>query len=352
MPAGANHPLFTVAAASMAVATVACDSGTATAPTVPLVSVASVAAPFSAATRPLLVNQDLVCLTNSFEMRVRCVDRGGDLVGTFGRKGEGPGEFETPPHILRGPNGTVGAISINRLTIFTPGGDLVDHMTLPMSFLQPAAKAFDTTLLAHSPVSGNMLPVEIDLSSSTVLWERTDIDSMVQTECGGVALGVASPTGGWTFPACQRELVFFLDRDAPTATAILSPTYAEEFPNGRDVAEHKARSRSSAFVVDLDTYRETPKRNHLRVGSLAYDDQGRLWVATERDRAHFSYLDLYVGTEYVGSVQVKDRLLGYDLYGSTLAVLVERPPDADGIGWRAFDWYDIAEVDLGLGVPH
>ena len=106
-----------------------------------------------------------------------------------------------------------------------------------------------------------------------------------------------------------------------------------------------------AFQMDLDTYRETPKRNHLRIGSLAYDDQGRLWVATERDRANISYLDIYVGTEYVGSVQVRDRLMGYDLYGSALAVLVERPPDADGIGWRALDWYDIAEVDLGLGVP-
>ena len=106
-----------------------------------------------------------------------------------------------------------------------------------------------------------------------------------------------------------------------------------------------------AFQMDLDADRETPKRNHLQIGSLAYDDQGRLWVATERDRAHFSYFDLYGGTEYVGSVQVKDRVLGYDLYGSTLAVLVERPLDADGIGWRALDWYDIAEVDLGLDAP-
>ena len=351
MPAGANHRLLTVAAASMAAATVACDSGTATAPTVSLVSVASVSAPFSDATRPLLVNQDLVCLANSFEMRVRCVDRGGHLVGMFGRKGEGPGEFELPPHLLRGPNGTVGTISINRLTVFTPGGDLVDHMTLPISFLQPAAKAFDTTLLGHSYEGPSMSPVEIDLASATLRWERHDIHNVVATECGRVALGVASPTGGWTFPACQRELVFFLDRDAPTATAIRSPTYAEELPNERDLAEHQERAGRMAFQMDLDTYRETPKRNHLRIGSLAYDDQARLWVATQRDRAHFSYFDLYGGTEYVGSVQIKDRVLGYDLYGSTLVVLVERPLDADGIGWRALDWYDIAEVDLGLGVP-
>ena len=180
-----------------------------------------------------------------------------------------------------------------------------------------------------------------------MLWEREGIDDIAETECGSVALGVASPTGGWTFPACQRELVFLEDRDAPAATVIQSPTYAEEFPNERDIAYVEAGNRRFAFQLDVDVYRETPKRNHLRVASLAYDDHGRLWVATERDRALFSYFDLYAGTEYVGSVQVKDRLLGYDLYGSTLAALVEREPDADGIAWRGVDWYDIGELDLG-----
>ena len=81
---------------------------------------------------------------------------------------------------------------------------------------------------------------------------------------------------------------------------------------------------------------------------LAYDDHGRLWVATERDRARYSYLDRYLGTEYIGSVRVRDRLLGYDVYGSTLATVVEREPDADGIGWREVDWYDIGRLRLGL----
>ena len=62
----------------------------------------------------------------------------------------------------------------------------------------------------------------------------------------------------------------------------------------------------------------------------------------------FSYFDLYVGTEYVGSLKIRDRILGYDLYGSTLAALVERAPDADGIVRRAVDWYDFEGLDLGL----
>ncbi len=351
MPAGANHPLFTVVAASLAAATVACDSRTATTlPVVPLVSVASVPAPFSLSSRLLLLDQDRVCLPASFEMQVRCVDRNGDLVGAFGSEGEGPGEFTLPPRLLRGPNGTVGAISDNRLTVFTLGGDLVDHTTLPFNFPLPATKAVDTTLLARGPRGTPAL--EIDLSSGDLLWERHDIHDIAKTECGRLGEGVVSPTGTWAYTACQRELVFLDDRDAPSATVIQAPAYVEELPNERDIAQIEAGANTLSFRVDVDAARETPKRNNLRGGAaLTYDAHDRLWVATQRDRDQFSYFDLYAGTAFVGSVQVKDRLLGYDLYGSSLAVLVERAPGADGIGWRAVDWYDIAGVDFGLGVP-
>ncbi len=97
-----------------------------------------------------LVDQDIVCVTNSYEVRVRCVGRDGSVVGVFGRKGEGPGEFELTPLLLRGPEGTVGAVSFTRLLVFTPGGRLIEETTLPVTPLMPAANSFNTTLLGHS----------------------------------------------------------------------------------------------------------------------------------------------------------------------------------------------------------
>lgn len=84
------------AAFAMAATIVGCDSDTVVTRTVPLVPVASVPAPFSISQSIVLIDDDRVCVTNSFEFRVRCVDRDGDLVGRFGRKGEGPGEFGLP----------------------------------------------------------------------------------------------------------------------------------------------------------------------------------------------------------------------------------------------------------------
>lgn len=48
--------------------------------------------------------------------------------------------------------------------------------------------------------------------------------------------------------------------------------------------------------------------------------------------------------KYLGSVSVRDRVVGYDFLGSTLAVLVERQePDSVGLFPRHVDWYRITE---------
>ena len=46
-------------------------------------------------------------------------------------------------------------------------------------------------------------------------------------------------------------------------------------------------------------------------------------------------------------MRIRDRLIGFDLHGETLATLVERAVaegDADGIPDREVDWYDIGKI--------
>ncbi len=335
-----------VAATAAVAATLSCGTDSAAKPTFALEPIASVPVPFSARHDAAIVAEGVLCVTNSYEVRIRCLRRDGSPVGVFGREGDGPGEFSLTPHLVRGPNGTLAAVSNNRLTLFAPTGAIISETTLPFGYVSSAAPVGGTLLGQHFGGGAEVTPFEISLSSGEVLWERPGLDSEVRTECGGVALGVASPGGGWTFPACQRELVFFTERDAPTPSIIVAPTYNAELPNDRDIAEIEFRNSRSAFRLDIEQYKETPKRNHLTISSLAYDARGRLWVATQRDRQRHSYLDIYVAAEHVGTVRIKDRLLGYDLYGSTLVALVEREPDADGIAYRWADWYDISGLDF------
>ena len=72
----------------------------------------------------LLADERTACVVDSYEVQVRCVDMEGTVVGVFGRKGEGPGEFGAPASLARGEEGTVGVmdLELGRFTVFEPSG--------------------------------------------------------------------------------------------------------------------------------------------------------------------------------------------------------------------------------------
>jgi len=118
------------------------------------------------------------------------------------------------------------------------------------------------------------------------------------------------------------------------------PTYSAELPNERDVEAYLYDMARLGGVMSLPQsamepyamgFRERPKRWFHGFRTFAYDGRGRLWVATTRDRDTFSYFEVWVGTEYAGAVRIRDRLVGYDILGSTLVALVERQPDQNGM---------------------
>ena len=162
------------------------------------------------------------------------------------------------------------------------------------------------------------------------------------------------------FIACEGHLIFV--GDGAETTLIQAPTYTGELPTDRDVAawtEVRTGMQRIGIGLDqeaLDRYRTEPKNYHLVLGQQKFDDQGRFWIATQRDRDDFSYLDVYLPSDaaFLGSVRVHDRIEGFDLVGSTLVVVVERqlaPDDPDGIPSRAVDWYDVGEWQQGGESP-
>ncbi len=340
--------------------------------------VASSPAPMSYDDDIALVTEEVACVINSYEYRVRCTDRDGSVVGVFGRDGDGPGEFRGASGVERGPDGTLAVIDLQlqRISFFLTTGTYESAASMPGGFFPSVlvgTRAFGTDHFRNVDFSdvANRSPDDvlrpthmgIDVASGEIVWERSDIRDVVDLECGPVVLGMPDPRGGYVFRACQELLVFLEDRDDTTATVVASPTYVEELPNQRDVDDYTeglaqlagtmaqaaggvsvARSAMEPYAAG---YREDPKMWFLTGIPFKFDRKGRLWVGTTRDRDAYSYLDVWIGTEYVGTVRIRDRLMGYDLFGSTLAALVERAPGPEGIAERAIDWYDISEVRLG-----
>lgn len=324
---------------------------------IPLAPFAESQVPLSRRSAVALASHSTACVIESYAYRIHCIDRDTDApVGVFGREGEGPGEFRTPLYLMRGPDETVGAIDIGlgRMTVFEPTGSLVSEVQLPGSSFLPGAH-FSSTLIGRTMHGDELRQVELDVASGEVLWERTyPVDLRVASGCApsvfvGLGGGAAAPGGGMVFPGCYGHLIFFEHRDDDAATIIQAPTYRPELPNQRDVDAYVASTRSSAlnFGPSLEDYSRTPKIYSTR---RWFDEQGRLWVLTNRGRDEFSYLDIFVGPEYAGTVRVRHRAVGFDVLGSTLAVLVDRPvgpDDSDGFPDRAIDWYDISGLDIG-----
>ena len=345
---------------------VGCSDSTDSSSFLSLEPVASSDAPLSQSADIALVSEDVACVINSFEVQIHCRDRHNLVVGVFGSEGDGPGEFRGLSVVERGPNRTIAAVDheLGRVTLFDPSGMRLSETRFPSGFVPHKLAGnrlfgvdFSATYASRNPGDPlDFVLAEVALSSGQVLWTRTGLSEMAETECGTVGQGWPRPEGGYTFWACVRELVFLDHKDAVSATVIVSPTYVEELPNERDARAYMSSVRQLSGGVSLpksttDAYlrdfRSKPKNWHLASGTaLGFDSQGRLWVGTTRDRDTFSYLDIWVGPEYVETVRIRDRLIGYDLLGATLAVLVERAPDGDGVR-RMIDWYSIDGLDIG-----
>ena len=324
---------------------------------VPLSTVGSIA---------LLSDETTACVVDSYEVQLRCVDRSGDVIGVFGREGEGAGGFGGLYWLVGGPDNTVGAMDyeLDRFSVFVPSGALVTEVALPdVAVAMNPIRRFSTTIAGISlvidvnrtqvgvrPTFSHAL-FEVDMASGEVV--RQEVPPVeAEVECGSIIYGFPNPAGGWVHVACEGHMVF-VGEDGDIAV-LQAPTYTGELPNERDVEWWRDVDRTMRDLgggwdrEEMEQFSEQPKNYHLLFGEQKFDDLGRLWIATQRDRDEFSYLDVYdpENAAFVGSVRVNDRIMGFDLLGSTLVVVVERqlsPDDPDGIAERAVDWYDVSE---------
>ena len=316
----------------------------------------------------LLADERTACVIDSYEVQVRCVDREGAVVGVFGREGEGPGEFVSPAFLVRGEEGTVGVadLRLGRFTVFEPSGAYVSQVTMPGAAFSPISSFGDILSGASMDILGmmggeglTMNRFDVDMASGEVVREEGSPPGPWDVECGEVSEsigevvhGIPNRAGGWVLVGCEGHLIFV--GDTGDATVLRAPTYVPELPDEQEVAEQAEELRAfnrglgvpenMNLEEPMERYRTTPKNYHLSTAQQLIDADNRYWIATQRDLREWSYLDVYQNASFVGSVRVRDRLRGFDVLGSTLVVLVDRPvgaDDADGIPDRSVDWYEI-----------
>ena len=322
-----------------------------------------------------LVGEATACVVDSYESAVVCYDPQGAEVAVWGREGEGPGEFSKggPGELVSMAGERVGAWSSrhSRLSVFRVDGVHIADLSLPapgifaggpMAFHAATEGADRLWLTAASPTGElSFATIEFDLATRRIIWEQGSetlkgVEPCEGTE-GGLRPGAIRPDGSLHYFACDGVIVHLPDPKGDGRVFVASmPTYREEYPSDHDVASRRRAMRflGPTLAEHIDEYRSTPKLfPTLGPSARAYDADGTFWVGT-RTTSDSSEVDLYDGTDYIGTVRIRNALQGLDIRGSTMVALVERRSgllDAIGIPERGLDWYDISGVHFDKVTP-
>ena len=355
----------------VALLTAACgEQGDSASPSARLEPYASVVSPPSMSDEVVLLEAGSACVIDTYWYRVVCTDPG-DESFMFGAEGEGPGEFTDPGGILRGPAGTIGVVDrrLDRLSMFSgSGGFLTSTPGIPSFLLASGPSAMGGTMVGSYyrldlANGSSFVNAEIDTATGRIVWERTFPDEADVVDCstptpGGLprqlGFGYHDESGGLLFVTCYGEfLVWYADRDAGEPAAIVRSTYVERYPTEEDVAASLRLLNSipaGGFRPNLDE-EQIRARPKVWYGARVVDDQRRFWAVSywnaEDVIPALSHIEMYrltdTGPEYALTLQVADKVLGMDVLGNTLAVLVER--DTGGvISERRVDWFDVAAL--------
>lgn len=318
--------------------------------------------PFTDTRALTLLAPGYACMVDSYEMAVVCARPEWEDPEVFGREGSGPGEYDGIMGLVPLPDGRLAVIGLGTQRITILSADREVERTIPLDPSEMAAplRGARDSLFALTVIGlEQWFPQADSLRRRTrVLWFDADGDVTHEqgillpdtVPVGGAPLtpGAWSDEHGFVFLRTPYELVRF-SPDGEYLGRFTPAHYEPELPSERDVAK-RFYDLSRMFgrppsAADMEAYREKPKIGIRGIGSIMATPDGLYWVGTSRDRDQWSYIDVYRGgTEYLGSVRVRDRALTFDVRDSTLAVLVERAElDSTGMRPYAIDWYGLAE---------
>lgn len=325
---------------------------------------ASVVFPPTETSDVILLDDGTACVIDTYWTRIECRGPSGAAF-RFGSEGEGPGEFQYPNDIVRGPDGTIGVLDgrLLRMSLFSRSGEFLASVPgIPQSFrtLNPS--------VAGGLIGAFNRPrttVEVDVATGRILWERQfpvedDVTACSTPRYGTsrrqLAGGYSDRAGGLVFVTCYGEfLVRYADRTAPEPSDIVRSTYVERYATEEDVAaELRELDRTGPggfrLSVSAEDIRAEPR---VWYGARLVDDRSRFWAVSHwnwSDQVFYdeSYIDMYRltddGLTFGVTLQVADKAVALDVLGDRMAVFVMR--DTGGVvpEYRV-DWYDVSDYE-------
>jgi hypothetical protein len=307
----------------------------------------------------VLLRMGFTCTPDTYLHKVHCFEGATRAWRSFGREGSGPGEFRSVGSLARvaANDSAIGVVDLRqaRLSVIDLNGTYQSSFPLP-SLFRPLSEVGPRDVLGawlgfEIPETLTGRVVRLDINSGTPLQQITIEEETVGDERPMWLLrGAESEDGtlvfhitGFRFARYTSEGVRIANLELPTELQI--PIYPSR--RDREVYAYGLRQLfgQEPHQDDVEEYATRPRNPVVSESSIRRGPDRTTWVASARDRIRNSYLDVFQDDGYLGTVQVRHRLLGYDILDDLLVVLVERP-QRDEYGWvRGFDWYRIGSLN-------
>jgi hypothetical protein len=232
-----------------------------------------------------------------------------------------------------------------RASVFSvDDGEVVADFPVPPLF-RPVAPMAEATLLGlyedMRPLGGALAEVDTTGSRLRDLVLAGPIES--DTDGVGFARGLLVDSAELAIQI-QGSRFGVYSTQGELLSTFSSPFDADRPRPERDVEEY-AESRGSMFgapsPAQIEEYRRRPPPPIVRETNLRIGPDGTLWMATRQGDGH-SYLAVFRRDQLVAELEVRHRLLGFDIWEDRLVTLVERPHrDDEGLYVRGLDYYRI-----------
>ena len=274
-----------------------------------------------------------VWVADKDDPRIRVFSSSGRVVRSFGRRGEGPGEYVGIEKIFPAADGSVAVVDMRlfRLTRVDSLGTVLSSLAIRNFPLDAAsAPGSSTVFLLFSrfqPGTSTVTRVEAGTDSLVPLLGPLDdfpsreapaeIHSLAVAPDGSVAVG----DGG----AEYRIRIFKggRSRDITRAIPRKMRTPAELAEAQALVLSGGRKARAEGGEPSRDIPREKP---HFGWLSLRFDPAGRLWVNTGRGDESRTVLDVFAASgSYLGEVVIPGKISSFALGGNYLVTAGEHP---------------------------
>ena len=267
-----------------------------------------------------------VWVAETDDPRIRVFSSSGQAVRSFGRRGEGPGEYGAIEKLFPASNGSVAIVDLRlfRLTRVDTLGQVISTSSIRnFPFDAAAGPGSSTVYLLFSRFqpgtsavtkaesgTDSLVPVLGPLRDFPTQQVPGEVHSLAIAPDGSVAVGDGDSE--YRIRVFRGGQARDITRDIPRK--IRTPAEVAEM-QARVLADGR-RARAEGGRPSGEIAREKP---HFGWLSLRYDPAGRLWVKTGRGDESKTVFDVFTASgAYLGEVAVPGTVSSFSLNGSYL----------------------------------